>query len=233
MRDYKRCKSQEKYLLIAIIFRYTKSGKVTFNVNNVRIPYSESVMDSSESRYDKSYRSNKVYSGYKPNKLGKHPEDWWTIQPLMPSDKKERTGYPTQKPIALLEHIVNASSNPDDLVLDPFCGCGTTLMAAQRLSRQWVGIDLTYLAIGAVKQQIEKLFPSIRDAIIITGTPENGFQALDLARSDPQGFEGWSITHVLHFRSNVKKVSDGSIDGMLRFSLGRIKVKASKRMAKR
>ena len=65
-----------------LIFRYSKGKQVTFNVDAVRIPYSESVMESSASRYDKSYRSNKVYSGYRPNERGKHPEDWWPIQPL-------------------------------------------------------------------------------------------------------------------------------------------------------
>ena len=123
------------------IFRYSKSDDVTFNVDPVRIPYSQSVMESKASRYDKSYRSNKVYEGYRPNEAGKHPEDWWPIQPLMPSDKTERVGYPTQKPLALYERIILASSNPDDVVLDPFCGCATTPIAAEKHGRQWVGID--------------------------------------------------------------------------------------------
>ena len=126
-----------------IILRYSKGKEVIFNVDDVRIPYSESVLESSESRYDKSYRGNKVYSGYKPNKLGKHPEDWWTIQPLLPSDKKERTGYPTQKPLALLERIIKASSNEGNMVLDPFCGCATACVAAERLDRHWIGIDIS------------------------------------------------------------------------------------------
>lgn len=103
-------------------------------------------MESSASRYDKSYRGDKVYSGYKPNKLGKHPEDWWTLQPLMPSDKKERTGWPTQKPLALLERIIKASSNKGDMVLDPFCGCATACVAAEQLGRQWIGIDISLSA---------------------------------------------------------------------------------------
>ena len=125
-----------------IILWYSKKQNVTFNVDDVRIPYSESVTESSESRYDKSYRSNKVYSGYKPNELGKHPEDWWPIQPLMPSDRTERTGYPTQKPLALYERIIKASSNPGETVLDPFAGCAATCIAAERLGRHWVGIDI-------------------------------------------------------------------------------------------
>ncbi len=139
-----------------VLFRYSKNKKVIFNIDSVRIPYSESVLESSESRYDKSYRSNKIYSGYKPNKLGKHPEDWWTIQPLMPSDRKERTGYPTQKPLALLERIINASSNEGDIVLDPFCGCATTCVAAEKLKRKWIGIDVSHKAYELVKERLVK-----------------------------------------------------------------------------
>ena len=72
---------------------------------------------------------------------GKHPEDWWPIQPIMPSSK-ERIGYPTQKPLALLERIIKVSSNEGDLVVDPFCGCGTAIHAAQDLGRRWIGIDI-------------------------------------------------------------------------------------------
>ena len=137
-----------------LIFRYSKGKHVTFNVDDVRIPYSESVAESLPSRYDKSYRSNKVYSGYRPNELGKHPEDWWPIQPLMPSDRTERTGYPTQKPLALLDRIIRASSNEGDIVFDPFAGCATTLVAAESLRRQWVGIDLWE---GAHRLVVERL----------------------------------------------------------------------------
>ncbi|MYD48694.1 MAG: hypothetical protein F4W95_09450 [Chloroflexi bacterium] len=136
------------------ILRYSKSGRYTFNVDDVRIPYSPDVLSSDTSRYDKSYRSNKVYSGYRPNDLGKHPEDWWPIQPLMPSDKTERTGYPTQKPLTLYERVVLASSNPGDLVLDPFAGCATTPIAAERLGRQRVGMDIWD---GAHEQVIKRL----------------------------------------------------------------------------
>ena len=138
-----------------LIFRYGKGPKVTFNLDAVRIPYSDSVLESSTSRYDKSYRSNKVYSGYRPNAKGKHPEDWWPLQPLMPSDRTERTGYPTQKPLALYERIIKASSNPGDVVLDPFCGCATTPIAAERLGRQWLGMDIWDGALTIVKQRME------------------------------------------------------------------------------
>ena len=113
-------------------------------------------MESSESRYDKSYRGNNVYSGYRPNKLGKHPEDWWPIQPLMPSDKKERTGYPTQKPLALLNRIIKSSSKEGDIVLDPFCGCATACVAAEQLDRPWIGIDIAPSAEKITKDRLVK-----------------------------------------------------------------------------
>jgi len=105
------------------IFRYSKGRTATFNVDEVRIPYSEDVTNSPASRYDKSYRDNKVYEGYRPNPKGKHPEDWWLIQPIMPSDKKERLGYPTQKPKTLMDRIIRSSSNRGDTILDAYCGC--------------------------------------------------------------------------------------------------------------
>ena len=136
---------------------------------------------------------------------------------------KERAGYPTQKPIALYKRIIQASSNEGDLVVDPFCGCGTTLLAAESLNRRWLGIDLTYLATGAVKLQVEKFFPQLRDNIVITGTPEDAATALQLARENPVGFEEWCVTHVLKFTANAKKVRDGGIDGTYRFPIGKVR----------
>ena len=120
--------------------RYSKTANVTFNVDAVRIPYSED----SEERLQytaRAFRGTRTYDNYTPNPEGKHPEDWWVMQPIMPSSK-ERVGYPTQKPLALYERIIKASSNPGDLVLDPFCGCATTPIAAERLGRKWVGMDI-------------------------------------------------------------------------------------------
>ena len=159
-------------------------------------------------------------------KREKAMRDVWEISYLN-SQAKERVSYPTQKPIELYKRIVAASSNEGNLVLDPFCGCGTTLMAAEGLNRQWIGIDLTYLAISAVEQQFDRLFPQHRDTVHITGTPENVQQALELARTDPRGFEEWCVTHVLKFKSNAKKVADGGIDGTFRFPIGRIKGRRS------
>ena len=83
---------------------------------------------------------------------GKIPEDWWDDIAIL-TNQRERVGYPTQKPIALLERIIKASSNEGDVVLDPFCGCATTCIAAERLNRQWIGIDLSALAVQLVERR--------------------------------------------------------------------------------
>ncbi len=137
-----------------IILRYSKSTQVTFNADAVRIPYSG---DSSERlKYKaKAFRGDRTYDNYEPNPKGKHPEDWWAMQPIMPSSK-ERLGYPTQKPLALYERIIKASSNPGDVVLDPFAGCATTCVAAERLGRQWVGIDLNEPARDIIQDRLQR-----------------------------------------------------------------------------
>ncbi len=204
-----------------ILFRYSKTNDMIFNVDDIRVPYSQESQDRLKYKA-RAFRGNRVYDNYNMNEKGKHPEDWWVMQPIMPSSK-ERTGYPTQKPLELYERIVKASSNKGDLVLDPFCGCGTTLMAAESQERQWIGIDLTYLATGAVKMQVEKFFPQLRDSITITGTPEDATTALQLASTDSRGFEEWCVTYVLKFKSNAKKVADGGIDGTYTFPIGKVK----------
>ena len=204
-----------------IIFRYSKSEQRIFNVDDVRVPYSQSVLKSSPSRYDKSYRANKVYSGYKPNAKGKHPEDWWPIQPLMPSDKKERLGYPTQKPLALLERIIKASSNPGDLVLDPFCGCGTTIESAELLERRWAGIDISQFSAELVRNRIVSKFESISKADIrMLGVPATAQAARELARQDKFEFEKWACGHVGAqglFHAPGTKGPDRGVDGVLKF----------------
>ena len=164
------------------ILRYAQEARV-FNVDDVRIPYSPSVTESGVSRYDKSYRANKTYEGYRPNKKGKHPEDWWTIQPLMPSDRKERLGYPTQKPLALLDRIIKASSNKGDVVLDPFAGCATACVAAERLGRQWVGIDISEKAADLVQVRIRKEIDLFHDFRPIHRTDQP--QRTDLGKLPP------------------------------------------------
>ncbi|MCX8505079.1 MAG: DNA methyltransferase [Alphaproteobacteria bacterium] len=122
-----------------VILRYSKTNDFVFNDEDIRIPYqAEGMGRKDDAMWGKHKGSDKVY---KPNPLGKIPEDWWTINALNANDP-ERTGYPTQKPLALLHRIIKASSKAGDIVLDPFCGCVTTCVAAQQLGRRWIGIDI-------------------------------------------------------------------------------------------
>ena len=150
------------------------------------------------------------------------------MQPIRPSSQ-ECTGYSTQKPIPLYKRIITASSNEGDLVIDPFCGCGPTLMAAEELKREWIGINLTYLATGAVSKKIERLFPQLRNSVIIAGTLEHEEQELEPVRTNPQGFEEWCVKHVLNFRSKARRGAYSEIDGTFRFPIGRVR---GRRMAK-
>jgi len=194
------------------IHRYSKTATYTFNVDDIRIPYSEDVLDSLPSRYDKSYRSNKVYEGYRPNVKGKHPEDWWPIQPLMPSDKRERLGYPTQKPLALLERIILAGSNPDDVVLDAFCGCGTTLEAASKFNRNWIGIDFSPTACRVMAQRLEdRLGLKEGQDFALRDMPKTPAQ---LRRMPHFEFENWAVVALGGIPNRVK-VGDYGIDGRL------------------
>ena len=94
---------------------------------------------------------------YSPNPKGKIPEDWWLLSPIN-SQSKERLGYPTQKPEALLERIIKASSNEGDIVLDAYCGCGTTVAVSERLNRKWIGIDITYQSISLILKRLNEHF---------------------------------------------------------------------------
>lgn len=210
-----------------IIFRYTRTNECVFNVDDVRIPYSEDVLASLPSRYDKSYRKNKVYSGYKPNALGKHPEDWWEIQPIMPSSD-ERLGYPTQKPEVLLDRIIRASSNKGDVVMDAYCGCGTTVAVAQRLGRQWIGMDITYQSIALILKRLADTFDdAVASAVVLDGVPQDVDSAVALAHKKDdrlrKEFEKWAVLTYTNNRAviNQKKGADAGIDARAYFQTGK------------
>jgi len=128
----------------------------------------------------------------------------------------ERLGYPTQKPEVLIERIVSASSNPGAVVLDPFCGCGTTIAAAQRLGRQWIGIDITHLAITLIKQRLKDTFgESIQFKVV--GEPVSVPDAKTLAKSNYYQFQWWALGLVGARPVEQKKGSDKGIDGKIIF----------------
>jgi len=143
------------------------------------------------------------------------------IQPVG-AQAAERLGYPTQKPLALLERIIQASSNPGDVVLDPFCGCGTAIAAAQKLGRKWIGIDITHLSIALQKYRLEAAFPGIK--FKVRGEPTDVGAANQLANDDRYQFQWWSLSLVKarplggDLGSNEgKKGSDKGIDGVISF----------------
>ncbi len=147
-------------------------------------------------------------------------QDVWTdIRPLH-NLAAERLGYPTQKPEALLERIINASSNPGDVVLDPFCGCGTSIDAAQRLARRWIGIDITHLAINLIKSRLHDTYgESIKDTYKVVGEPADLESAEQLAAEDPWQFQAWALSLVQARQAGSdKKGGDKGIDGRLIFA---------------
>jgi site-specific DNA-methyltransferase (adenine-specific) len=152
-----------------IIFRYSKSEDYRFNANNVRIHYeAEGLGRKDDAMWGKHKGSDKIY---KPNPLGKIPEDWWTINALN-ANSPERTGYPTQKPLALLHRIIKASSNEGDVVLDPFCGCATTCVAAQQLGRKWIGIDIEKQAANILVERLSNDAGLFKDFVNTTIIPK-------------------------------------------------------------
>lgn len=200
-----------------VILRYSKSDKYLFNVDEIRIPYSKETEERLKYKA-RSFRDSKVYDAYEKNPHGKHPEDWWAIQPIMPSDP-ERLGYPTQKPERLLNIIIKASSNSGDVVLDPFCGCGTTISVAQRLNRNWIGIDVTHLAINVIKLRLRDQFGAgIESQYEVIGEPRDVEGAINLARHDRYQFQWWalSLINARPYRDK-KKGSDTGIDGYIYF----------------
>ena len=135
------------------ILWYSKSSKWIFNVDTIRIPHKQ---------LNGSGPGGIIYDPLTPKlrdeylRLGKVPETWWTEFSPVGRLKRELMGYPTQKPVLLYERIIKASSNPGDLVLDPFCGSGTTLVAAERLGRHWIGADINSSVYALVKGRMEK-----------------------------------------------------------------------------
>lgn len=145
---------------------------------------------------------------------------WEDIPPLN-SQAAERLGYPTQKPVALLERIVNTSCNETDVVLDPFCGCGTTVAAAQKLNRNWIGIDITHLAVNLIRSRLIDTFgDAIKSTFQVVGEPTTLEDAESLAENDKYQFQFWSLGLVgaRPEASDEKKGADKGIDGKRFFS---------------
>lgn len=189
------------------ILFYTKSQKWNFNT-----------------QYEKSFMMHAY--GFKGSDFKIDPEtgqqynvviakDIWNI-PALQSATSEKLGYPTQKPEALLEPIIKASTNEGDIIMDPFCGCGTAIAVAQRLNRNWIGIDITHLAITLIKHRLFDAYGNKCDFKVI-GEPVTFPDAETLAKDDPYQFQWWILGLVGARPAEQKKGSDEGIDGRLYF----------------
>ena len=162
-----------------------------------------------------------MYKRYLDEMPGVPLQDVWTDIKPIPSQASERLGYPTQKPLALLERIITASSPETGLVLDPFCGCGTAIHAAESLGRRWVGIDISAFAVGLMRSRILRYFRQLTtDDVLVRGVPVNVVGAKALAERDKFEFEKWvcgAIGAEGMFHDPGTKGSDGGVDGVLKF----------------
>ncbi len=216
-----------------IIFYYVKSRQTKFNVitepwtkeDFVRVKRQAVHVAEDGREYiwqDAGRGKSKAYKRYLDEVLekGKALDDVWNIRPLTSSDK-ERLGYPTQKPEALLERIIKASSNEGDIVFDPFCGCGTTIAVAERLGRRWIGIDITNLAVTLMKNRLEDTFGPDLSPYEVIGDPKDFHGAKALAEQGADGryqFEWWALGKVgARPAQDKKKGSDKGVDGYLYF----------------
>src|SRR5579875_1200677 len=163
-----------------------------------------------------------AYKRYLDEMPGVPLQDVWDDILPLGAQAAERLGYPTQKPLALLERIISTSSNTEDTILDPFCGCGTAIAAAQKLGRKWIGIDITHLSIALQKYRLEAMFPGIQFKVI--GEPTDLGAAKQLAQDDRYQFQWWALSLIRakplggkEGSKAGKKGSDKGIDGVITF----------------
>ncbi|MBA7529492.1 hypothetical protein ES705_21690 [subsurface metagenome] len=201
-----------------IIFFYTKGNNYVFNQQLTQ--YTNGSIERKKQGILHRFKAGEVpflVSNKEIQKEGVPENDVWHIPFIAPS-ARERLGYPTQKPEKLLERMIKASSNEDDLVLDPFCGCGTTIAVAEKLKRKWIGIDITHLAVSLMKHRIENTFGN-RVNYKVIGEPTDLKGAEELARQDPYQFQWWALGLVgaRPAESEKKKGADKGIDGCIYF----------------
>lgn len=194
------------------IFWYSKTDNWIFNDDEVRVPYADSTIRRIKTTPTSIFHGKRTKRT--AHKKGKIIEDYWIISPVV-STAKERLGYPTQKPEALLERIIKASSNEGDIVLDPFCGCGTTIAVAEKLKRKWTGIGITYLAIDVIKKRLEKNHIKENEHFKVYGDPKDVYSAGKLAEQDPFQFEVWAVSQMN--ATPTAKTGDKGVDGVINF----------------
>ena len=204
------------------IFWYANGNKKwTFNQGDARVPYKDPKQTLRKAMSVTG--SFTVEEAEAQRNKGKILENWWVIR-IAARSKKEYLGYPTQKPLDLLRRIIKACSNEGDLVLDPFCGCGTTIHVAEELKRKWIGIDISKFSTGLVRERLVNNFQHRIDStdIEIRGTPHDLSEAQALADKDKFEFEKWVCGEIgAHgmFHDPGERGSDGGVDGVIEFGL--------------
>lgn len=196
-----------------VIFRYSRGQTPIFRSERLRVPYN--------SDYKATVFAGRNTRGagrtYVRNPQGKIVEDWWSD--IRRPYGKERLGYPTQKSVKLLHRLIEASTDPGHVVLDPFCGCGTTIHAAQILSRRWIGIDVCVNACKVIEGRLRSNFESVWDDVEFIGMPKTCDDAKVLASMDAFRFERWAASLVDGMEYNKVQRGDKGIDGRGRIAL--------------
>ncbi len=223
------------------ILLYTKTNKYTFNWDKILSPFTES--GKAKFKYEDEHGKYRLMGRFltgspikghrdvSPEWEKTHPElvyrhylkegrmavDWWDIPPINQASK-ERLGYPTQKPEALLERIILASTNEGDLFLDSFCGCGTSIAVAERLKRRWIGIDITHLAISLMRHRLHDTFGPDLLPYEVIGDPKDLSSARALAEENRYQFEWWALGLVdARPAQDKRKGADRGVDGYINF----------------
>ena len=221
-------KITEKYSEVTLKkFKFTDEQNRKFRIRGRNVPEAGKWRQKTDIPIE--HESEYTYRQYLDESKGSLPKDWFEM-PFLNQAAKERLGYPTQKPEALLERIITASSNEGDLVADFCCGCGTTIAVAQKLGRQWLGVDISHLSVKLVMKRLQDTYDTkyaeIRKTFEVFGIPKDIASAKALAESDDKGrfkFQDWVIEFLLSGVSNPKKTADGGWDGHMTFAMGQTK----------
>lgn len=200
-----------------VIFWYSKSDVWTFNSDAPAVRVSRKPDSHMRVFVDEDGITWQEKSDAKTGKTYRYPldkvaDDYWLNIEQLNREEAERLGYPTQKPEALLERIIAASSNKGDIVLDTFCGCGTALIVAEKLNRHWIGIDISPSAISLIKKRLANIKGYTTNYTII-GMPQ---KESDLKKFKPYEFQYWAINE-MHGMPSPKKTGDMGIDGLIPF----------------
>lgn len=210
-----------------IILYYVKSPAAVKGFNKIWLPYDEkqlkrfSQVDEDGRQYKSITKTRRLYldeaKGVPATSVWSDIASFQTIV-----NSKEILGYPTQKPQTLYERMINASCPPDGVVLDPFCGCGTTVHAAEELGRRWIGIDISSFATGLVRDRIVKAFPQLEkaDISLLGNIPKDAHSARTLAQRDSFEFEKWVCGHIGAegmYKNLGAPGADGGVDGVMKF----------------